>query len=178
MAQPIVPNYFPAQYGYVQAQSIPTHYNSVPAPVHYYSVPTMMRHPASHAPMLPQAFQTMTPQDPSWNMDTGASSHLTDNTGKHVKLPFYTSESSVKSVFEIIHSDIWTSPIPGESVIKYYAIFLDHFSHFVWVYPLHKKSDLCDNFVAFRAYVNKQFNVDIKAFQCDHRGVKRPFLDS
>ncbi|GKD09869.1 ribonuclease H-like domain-containing protein [Tanacetum coccineum] len=30
--------------------------------------------------MLPQAFQTITPQDPSWNMDTRASSHLADNT--------------------------------------------------------------------------------------------------
>ncbi|GJT00676.1 ribonuclease H-like domain-containing protein [Tanacetum coccineum] len=90
--------------------------------------------------------------------------------GKHAKLLFYNSESSVDSVFEIIHSDIWTSPIPSESGIKYYAIFLDHFSHFVWVYPLHKKSDLFDNFVAFRAYVNKQFNVDIKALQCDHGG--------
>ncbi|GJW06194.1 hypothetical protein Tco_1568617 [Tanacetum coccineum] len=29
---------------------------------------------------LPQAFHTMTHQDPSWNMDTGASSHLADNT--------------------------------------------------------------------------------------------------
>ncbi|GJU59658.1 ribonuclease H-like domain-containing protein [Tanacetum coccineum] len=90
--------------------------------------------------------------------------------GKHVKLPFYNSESSVDSVFKIIHWNIWTSPIPSESGIKYYAIFLDHFSHFVWVYPLHKKSDLFDNFVAFHAYVNKQFNVDIKALQCDHGG--------
>ncbi|GKE22753.1 ribonuclease H-like domain-containing protein [Tanacetum coccineum] len=90
--------------------------------------------------------------------------------GKHAKLPFYNSESSVDSVFEIIHSDIWTSPILSESGNKYYAIFLDHFSHFVWVYPLHKKSDLFDNFVAFRTYINKQFNVDIKALQCDHGG--------
>nr|GEW07629.1 ribonuclease H-like domain-containing protein [Tanacetum cinerariifolium] len=90
--------------------------------------------------------------------------------GKHVKLPSYNSKSSVNSVFEIIHSDIWTSSIPSESEIKYYAIFLDHFLHFVWVYPLHKKSYLFDNFVAFCAYVNKQFNVDIKALQCDHGG--------
>ncbi|GJV72297.1 reverse transcriptase domain-containing protein [Tanacetum coccineum] len=90
--------------------------------------------------------------------------------GKHVKLPFYNFESFVDSVFEIIHSNIWTLPIPSESGIKYYVIFLDHFLHFVWVYPLHKKSDLFDNFVAFRAYVNKQFNVDIKALQCDHGG--------
>ncbi|GJY70348.1 ribonuclease H-like domain-containing protein [Tanacetum coccineum] len=96
--------------------------------------------------------------------------------GKHAKLPFNNSESSVHSVFEIIHSDIWTSPIPSESGIKYYAIFLDHFSHFVWVYPLHKKSDLFDNFVAFRAYVNKQFNVDIKAFTVCHDGSDIAYL--
>ncbi|GJV42892.1 ribonuclease H-like domain-containing protein [Tanacetum coccineum] len=108
----------------------------------------------------------------NWNMNMGASSHLANNTGKHAKLPFYNSESSVNSVFEIIHSDIWTSPIPSESGIKYYAIFLDHFLHFVWVYPLHKKVDLFDNFVAFRAYVNKQFNVDIKALQWDHASNK------
>ncbi|GJV62301.1 ribonuclease H-like domain-containing protein [Tanacetum coccineum] len=124
----------------------------------------------SQATLLLQVFLSMTPHDPSWNMDTGASSHLSDNTGKHVKFLFYSSVSSVKSVFKIIHSDIWTSPIPSESGIKYYAILLDHFSHFVWVYPLHAKSDLFDNFVAFRAYVNKQFNVDIKALQCDHEG--------
>nr|GEV22359.1 ribonuclease H-like domain-containing protein [Tanacetum cinerariifolium] len=35
--------------------------------------------------------------------------------GKHVKLSFNNSTSSVKSVFEITHSDIWTSPIPSES---------------------------------------------------------------
>ncbi|GJT68983.1 ribonuclease H-like domain-containing protein [Tanacetum coccineum] len=261
---------------------------TVPLPVYMAQVPTVTAQTAT----LPQAFHTMTPQDPSWNMDTEASSHLTDNTsmltsfsnssiypsvfvgngnsipvthtghsflhtshkplhlnhiltqkllrcdstgdlypvtqqpplqtpvvllslssttwhrrlghpgedvlrrlessnliscnkskssalchacqlGKHVKLPFYSSESSAKSIFEIIHSDIRTSPIPSESKIKYYAILLDHFSHFVWVYPLHKKSDLFDNCVAFRAYVNKQFNVDIKALQCDHSKSER-----
>ncbi|GKD94776.1 ribonuclease H-like domain-containing protein, partial [Tanacetum coccineum] len=34
--------------------------------------------------------------------------------GKHAKLSFYNFKSSVDSVFEIIHSDIWTSPIPSE----------------------------------------------------------------
>nr|GEY30407.1 ribonuclease H-like domain-containing protein [Tanacetum cinerariifolium] len=31
--------------------------------------------------------------------------------GKHVKLPFYSSNSLVKHSFDIIHSDLWTSPI-------------------------------------------------------------------
>ncbi|GKE39001.1 hypothetical protein Tco_1462406 [Tanacetum coccineum] len=36
----------------------------------------------SHLPqatMLPQAFQTLTLQQPNWNMDTGASSHISEN---------------------------------------------------------------------------------------------------
>ena len=36
---------------------------------------------------------------------------------------------------------------------------------------MRKKSDVFDTFVAFRAYVNKQYDVDnIKALQCDHGG--------
>ncbi|GJV42362.1 ribonuclease H-like domain-containing protein [Tanacetum coccineum] len=90
--------------------------------------------------------------------------------GKHTKLPFYSSESNVAPLFDIIHSDLWTSPISSECGIKYYAIFLDHFSHYVWVSPLLHKSDLFDTFMTFRAYVNKQFSTDIKALQCDHGG--------
>ncbi|GJX25511.1 hypothetical protein Tco_0231807 [Tanacetum coccineum] len=149
------------------------------------------------ATILPQAFQTMTLQEPNWNIDTGASSNLAENTVrqftrdnnvsvdfdaygfsvkdyqtrqlllccdstddlypvtqqpsttttfaflslephhvsrrpgypseecKHTRLPFYSSESSVASVFDIIHSDLWPSQV-------------------------------------------KVFNVDIKALQCDH----------
>ena len=38
-------------------------------------------------------------------------------------------------------------------VLNIMLFFLDHFSNFVCDYPLHKKSDLYDNFVAFRDYV-------------------------
>ncbi|GKA33489.1 ribonuclease H-like domain-containing protein [Tanacetum coccineum] len=34
---------------------------------------------------------------------------------KHTRLPFSSSESNVESVFDIIHSDLWTSPISSES---------------------------------------------------------------
>ncbi|GKA52254.1 ribonuclease H-like domain-containing protein, partial [Tanacetum coccineum] len=35
--------------------------------------------------------------------------------GKHVKLPFHSSNSIVKQCFDIIHSDLWTSPIISSS---------------------------------------------------------------
>ncbi|GKC98581.1 ribonuclease H-like domain-containing protein [Tanacetum coccineum] len=49
--------------------------------------------------------------------------------GKHVKLPFVSSSSSVTSCFDIVHSDLWTSPIPSLSGFQYYVLFLDHYSH-------------------------------------------------
>ncbi|GJZ42787.1 ribonuclease H-like domain-containing protein [Tanacetum coccineum] len=44
--------------------------------------------------------------------------------GKHVKLPFSNSTSIVSRCLEIIHSDIWTSPIVSTGGFKYYVIFL------------------------------------------------------
>ncbi|GKF41875.1 hypothetical protein Tco_0125217, partial [Tanacetum coccineum] len=35
----------------------------------------------AQATMLPQVFQTMTLQDPAWNMGADASSHLANKTG-------------------------------------------------------------------------------------------------
>ncbi|GKD33488.1 ribonuclease H-like domain-containing protein [Tanacetum coccineum] len=88
--------------------------------------------------------------------------------GKHVRLPFASSDTVVNSCFDIIHSDVWTSPIPSLSGYKYYVLFLDHYSQFVWVYPLLHKSDVLTKFVLFRTYVKTQFQCEIKSFQCDH----------
>ncbi|GJU44260.1 ribonuclease H-like domain-containing protein [Tanacetum coccineum] len=70
--------------------------------------------------------------------------------GKHVKLPFHSSDSIVEHRFDIIHSDLWTSPIISSSGFKYYVLFLDHFSHYLWIYPLRSKSDMFAKFLHFR----------------------------
>ncbi|GJY47736.1 ribonuclease H-like domain-containing protein [Tanacetum coccineum] len=36
--------------------------------------------------------------------------------GKYVRLPFVSSDTVISSCFDIIHSDVWTSPIPSLSV--------------------------------------------------------------
>ncbi|XP_071740869.1 uncharacterized protein [Rutidosis leptorrhynchoides] len=90
--------------------------------------------------------------------------------GKHVRLPFSSSTSTVTSLFDIIHSDLWTSPVLSLSGFKYYVIFLDHYSHYLWTFPLSNKSDAFNKFLQFRAYVKTQFKSEIKAFQCDHGG--------
>ncbi|GJZ36017.1 ribonuclease H-like domain-containing protein [Tanacetum coccineum] len=89
---------------------------------------------------------------------------------KHVRLLFVTFNTVVNSCFDIIHSDVWTSPIPSLSGFKYYVLFLDHYSQFVWVYSLLHKYDVLLKFVLFRTYVQTQFKCEIKSFQCDHGG--------
>ena len=84
--------------------------------------------------------------------------------GKQVRLPFLLSNSVVSNLFDIVHSDVWTSPLPSVSGIQYYVIFLNHFSHFLWVYPLRRKSYVFTKFLHFRPYVKTQFNMEIKAF--------------
>lgn len=83
---------------------------------------------------------------------------------KHVRLPF-TSFLAVYNAFNIIHNDIWTSPIQIISGIIYYVLFLGHYSHFFWIYPLCNKSEVITKFLHFCAYVKTQLNTEIKSLQ-------------
>ncbi|KAJ9546206.1 hypothetical protein OSB04_025913 [Centaurea solstitialis] len=88
--------------------------------------------------------------------------------GKHCRLPFSLSTTRTSRVFELIHSDLWTSHVTSLSGFKYYVLFLDDFSHFLWVFPLRAKSEVFSIFKTFRAYVLNQFKMDIQLFQCDN----------
>jgi len=89
---------------------------------------------------------------------------------KNKRLPFYNSTSVTFRPFDIIHCDLWTSPVPSKSGFKYYMVLIDNYTHFVWVYPLKFKSETFTNFEKFHRYILTQFNCKIKAFQCDMGG--------
>jgi hypothetical protein len=56
-------------------------------------------------------------------------------------MSFVSSTSRADNNFDLIHCDLWTSPIVSISSYKYHmVIFYDH-SHFVWTFPLHVKSN-------------------------------------
>ena len=81
--------------------------------------------------------------------------------GKHVKLPFVTSNSTTMMPFDIIHYDLWTSPVLSSMGHRYYLVVLDDYSKFVWTFPLAKKSQVFDTFLQFRAYIKTQFEREI-----------------
>jgi hypothetical protein len=50
--------------------------------------------------------------------------------GKHIKLSFKTSSNKSLLPFDILHSDVWTSPVLSSLGHKYYVLFLDDYSNF------------------------------------------------
>lgn len=70
--------------------------------------------------------------------------------------------------FDIIHSDLWTSPILSSLGHKYYVLFLDNYTNFLWTFPISSKSQVYNLFIRVRTYIRTQFEREIKAFQCDN----------
>jgi hypothetical protein len=61
--------------------------------------------------------------------------------GRHVCLPFTKSNSRALKNFDLIHCDLWTSPVASITSYKYYLIILDDCSHHSWTFSLRLKSD-------------------------------------
>lgn len=53
---------------------------------------------------------------------------------------------------------------------RYYSLFVDDFSRFVWLYPLRQKSDALTTFKHFLNLIFKQFKFGIKTIQTDNGG--------
>lgn len=105
--------------------------------------------------------------------------------GKHVRLPFSESLSISTVPFQLVHCDLWTSPIPSNSGLKYYLVVLDDFYHYTWTFPLRRESDVPTTLINFHAYVRTQFNlpIQIQCLQTDNgrefdNGVPRSFFSS
>jgi hypothetical protein len=90
--------------------------------------------------------------------------------GKSKKLPFQCSSRISVNPLELIHTDIWTSPVYSVSGLKYYVIFIDDYSRFSWIYPLHLKSEVLTKFIQFKLLVENQFSTKIKQVQSDGGG--------
>ncbi|KAL6328776.1 hypothetical protein AAG906_003793 [Vitis piasezkii] len=111
----------------------------------------------------------------SFHLDVSRPSNFNFNCNscqcnKSHKLPFSTSTLSTSSPLEVIFTDIWTSPVYSTDNFKYYVIFVDHFTKYIWFYPLKRKSDTHAVFVRFKALVEKFFNRPIITLYSDNGG--------
>jgi hypothetical protein len=56
--------------------------------------------------------------------------------GRHTRMSFVSSTSRTDNNFDLIHCDLWTSPVISISRYKYYLVILNDCSHFVWTFSL------------------------------------------
>src|SRR6266542_1484092 len=90
--------------------------------------------------------------------------------GHHVRLPFHLSSSRATTPFDLIHCDLWTSPLLNIPGYKYYLVILDDISHYTWTFPLRLKSDVFSVLTNFFAHARTQFKTNVRRVQCDNGG--------
>jgi hypothetical protein len=95
---------------------------------------------------------------------------LTVNSLRVDKLPFPKSQIVSQFPLELVHSDVWTSPIFSISGCKYYVIFVDDFSRYSWLFPLQQKSDVLPCFIKFKCLMENLLSCKIKQIQTDGGG--------
>jgi hypothetical protein len=83
-------------------------------------------------------------------------------------LPFASSTHRAEKPFDLVHLNLWTSPIVSVSGYKYYLVIFDVCTHYLWTFPLKLKSDTFTTLSNFFAYVSTQFGCTVKAIQCDN----------
>lgn len=83
-------------------------------------------------------------------------------------MPFIDSDNSTLMPFDILHSDVWTSPVLSTSGHKYYVLYLDNHSNFLWTFPISHKSQVFSTFEKLRAYIKTHFHREVKNIQSDN----------
>ena len=81
----------------------------------------------------------------------------------------------------VVFSDLWTCHVTSFDGYKYYVIFVDHFTKYIWYYPLFRKFDVHSPFMTLKNLVKNYFVRSIKTLFTDNGGEFRalcPFLSS
>ena len=84
--------------------------------------------------------------------------------------PFFNSDRVSSLPLQLVHSDVWQSPVVSLSGCHYYVIFIDDYSRFSWLFPLKSKSDVYTCFIKFKCMVENLFSTKIKSLQSDGDG--------
>ena len=94
----------------------------------------------------------------------GSFSCSSNNINKSHKLPFAKSSITTSSPLDVILSDVWTSAVSSSDGFHYYVIFVDHFTKYIWFYPLRCKSNVHSTFVALKQLVENYCSTTLKHF--------------
>lgn len=78
------------------------------------------------------------------------------------KLPYTSSNTRVDSYFNVVHSNIWVSPLLSNNGYSYYIHFTNAFSRYIWIYFLKHKYGIIKAFLQFKSQAEFQIGCKIK----------------
>ncbi|KAG9457094.1 hypothetical protein H6P81_001602 [Aristolochia fimbriata] len=108
---------------------------------------------------------------PSGSVSSAPLNCVSCKHGKHIALPYNSSDTRASVPFDLIHSDVWgPASISTMGGFAYYVVFIDDFSRFIWVYLLQSRSAFYTVYVEFSTMVYTQFSKTIKNFRSDSGG--------
>lgn len=64
-----------------------------------------------------------------------------------------SDEISAFVPFDLVHSDVWQSPVLSVSDVKDYVLFTDDYARYTWIYPVRRKSEVLTLFRTFLAFI-------------------------
>ena len=87
---------------------------------------------------------------------------------KSHRLPFGESTLQSRAPLDLLYTDVWgPSPVQSVDGYNYYVIFVDHFTTYIWLYPLRLKSDVFT--------ISRQFKTVVEIFF--HRLITSIYFD-
>ena len=91
--------------------------------------------------------------------------------GKQSKAPFKTSTTKTSEPLELVHSDL-CGKMGEKSIggVEYFLTFLDHHTHYCWVYPLKRKDQVFSCFKDWKAEVENRTGQRLKTLRTDNGG--------
>lgn len=78
---------------------------------------------------------------------------------KSHKLPFGASSLSSNQPLQLVYIDVWGPTTPSIDGFRFYVIFVDHYTKYIWLYPMKQKSDVKSIFQQFKLVMEKFFQL-------------------
>ena len=85
--------------------------------------------------------------------------------------PFRSNSFQSHAPLDIIYTDVWgPAHATGLDGSRYYLLFVDHYTKYMWFYPMSTKSSVSSIFPQFKHLVETRFNSKIKSLYSDNGG--------
>ena len=88
---------------------------------------------------------------------------------KAQKLPFKLNQKRVENPLELIHSDVCYVGTKSNGDAKYFVLFIDDATSFIWAYPIQNKGQVFEIFSQWHMQMKQQYpHYDFKRLRSDN----------